>query len=236
MKLTTILFDLDGTLLPMDQEEFIKYYFSLLAKKLSPYGYDPKSLFTNIWEGTAAMVKNNGPCSNEDVFWNQFTQAYGENVRKDEPIFRDFYENEFSGAKAACGFNPKAAETIRQLKEEGYRIVLATNPIFPAVATENRIRWAGLNADDFELVTTYENSCHCKPNPDYYQDILSQIGADSAECLMVGNDALEDMAAAKLGIKVFLLSDCLINKYDADLSGLPQGSFDQLLAYIHSLT
>lgn len=30
---TTILFDLDGTLLPMDMEAFTKAYFGLLAKK-----------------------------------------------------------------------------------------------------------------------------------------------------------------------------------------------------------
>ena len=234
MKLTTILFDLDGTLLPMDQEEFIKYYFGLLAKKLAPHGYDPKALFTNIWAGTTAMVKNDGSRSNEDTFWNQFAQAYGADVRKDEPIFRDFYEKEFNGAKAACGFNPQAAATIQALKNAGYRLVLATNPIFPAIATANRIRWAGLNTEDFELITTYENSCHCKPNPAYYQDVLAAIGADPAECLMVGNDAVEDTAARKLGMEVFLLTDCLINKENADLSAYPQGSFDALLEYIRN--
>ena len=232
MKLTTILFDLDGTLLPMDQEAFIKCYFGLLAKKLAPHGYDPKALFTNIWNGTTAMVKNDGSRSNETVFWDHFAEVYGGDVRKDEPIFRDFYENEFSGAKAVCGFNPKAAEAIRALKDAGYRLVLATNPLFPAIATAQRIRWAGLNGEDFELVTTYENSCRCKPNPDYYRDVLAAVGADPAECLMVGNDAIEDTAAEKLGMKVFLLTDCLINKANADLSAYPQGSFDALLEYV----
>ena len=235
MKLTTVLFDLDGTLLPKDQDEFVKYYFGLLAKKLAPLGYDPKALPGNIFAGTAAMVKNDGSCTNEEAFWKKFTSFYSEDVRKDEPVFREFYENEFSGAKAACGFNPKAAETIHTLQNRGLRLILATNPLFPAVATENRIRWAGLTPGDFELYTTYENSCHCKPNPDYYRDILAQIGADPAECLMVGNDAIEDVAAEQLGMKVFLLTDCLINKDGKDLSAYPQGSFDELLTYIESL-
>lgn len=235
MKLTTILFDLDGTLLPMDQDEFVKYYFGLLARKLAPLGYDPKELPGNIWAGTAAMVKNDGSCTNEEAFWKKFSTFYTADVRRDEPVFREFYENEFSGAKASCGFNPKAAETIHFLKEKGYRLILATNPIFPAVATENRIRWAGLEPSDFELYTTYENSCHCKPNPDYYRDILNTIGVDGSECLMVGNDAVEDLAAQQLGMKVFLLTDCLINKHDADLSAYPQGSFDELVAYINTL-
>ena len=51
-----ILFDLDGTLLPMDQDEFTKGYFKLLAAKLAPYGYEPKTLIDTVWAGTAAMV------------------------------------------------------------------------------------------------------------------------------------------------------------------------------------
>ena len=49
MYLTTVLFDLDGTLLPMDQEAFTTGYFKLLAKKLAPHGYEPKSLVDAIW-------------------------------------------------------------------------------------------------------------------------------------------------------------------------------------------
>ena len=235
MKLTTVLFDLDGTLLPMDQDEFVKYYFGLLAKKIAPLGYDPKTLAGNIWAGTAAMVKNDGSCTNEEAFWKKFSSIYGEDVRKDEPVFREFYENEFSGARASCGFNPKAAETIHTLKKQGFRVVLATNPIFPAVATENRIRWACLEPSDFEVYTTYENSCHCKPNPDYYRDILAQIGADPAECLMVGNDAVEDVAVEQLGMKVFLLMDCLINKQNADISQYPNGGFPELADFLNTL-
>lgn len=233
--ITTVLFDLDGTLLPMDQDEFVKYYFGLLAKKLAPHGYDPQKLIKAIWAGTGAMVGNDGSCSNEDAFWNCFASLMGADSRKDEPLFQEFYENEFSGAKAACGFDPKAAEAITAIKAKGLRTVLATNPIFPAIATENRIRWAGLAPENFELYTTYENSCHCKPNPAYYQDILDKLGLKAEECLMVGNDATEDTAAEALGIKVFLLPRCLINKENRDISSYPQGNFDDLLAYIDTL-
>ena len=68
MKLTTILLDLDGTLLPMDNDAFTKGYFKLLAAKLSPHGYEPKQLVDAIWTGTAAMVKNDGARSNEETF------------------------------------------------------------------------------------------------------------------------------------------------------------------------
>ena len=232
MKLRCILFDLDGTLLPMDQDEFTKAYFQLLAKKMGPRGYESKALVDAIWAGTAAMVKNDGQCSNEDAFWSRFTQIYGPQVLEEKPVFEAFYANEFQQARAVCGFTPKAAETVAQLKAMGYTVALATNPIFPAVATESRIRWAGLEPSDFVLSTTDENIGHCKPNPAYYTDIAQRLGVMPESCLMVGNDAKEDTAAALVGMKVFLLTDCLINKEGKDISGYPQGSFGELLAYL----
>ena len=69
MIIKAVLFDLDGTLLPMDQEEFIKAYFGLLAKRLAPLGYEADKLYQVLWYGVAAMVKNDGSCVNEDAFW-----------------------------------------------------------------------------------------------------------------------------------------------------------------------
>lgn len=234
MSIKTILFDLDGTLLPMDQDEFVGTYFKLMAIKLAGHGYDGKKLVGSIMEGLNAMVANDGSCSNEQAFWNCFTKIYGEKSRQDEPVFREYYQNEFQKAKSACGFNPKADETVKALKAMGYRLVLATNPVFPSVATESRIRWAGLDAADFQLYTTYENSRYCKPNPDYYRDIMEKLSLKAEDCLMVGNDVGEDMVAQSVGMQVFLLTDCLINKDAVDISRYPSGSFDELLAFVRS--
>lgn len=232
MSVRTILFDLDGTLLPMDQDEFTGAYFRLLAAKLAPKGYDPEQLINGIWAGTAAMVKNDGSCTNEEAFWKTFASLLGERVLEDRPLFEEFYQMEFQGARRCCGFAPEAAKLIGDLKTAGCRILLATNPIFPAVATESRIRWAGLEPEDFVMYTTYENSRRCKPNPDYYRDILTQIGEEPSQCLMVGNDVTEDMAAESLGMKVFLLTDCLINKEQRELSRWPHGGFEELRAFL----
>jgi len=236
MSLTTILFDLDGTLLPMDQDIFIQSYFGRLAARLAPLGYEAKPLFACIWAGTAAMIRNDGSCPNEEAFWKVFTETYGQEALKDQPVFDEFYRNEFQNVQKDCGYTPKAAQLIRDLKSMGLNIALATNPIFPAVATESRMRWAGLEKEDFELYTTYENSRFCKPNPDYYLEILEKLDCKPEECLMVGNDVGDDMVAPqKLGMKVFLLTDCLINRDDADISMYPQGSFDELMDYIKTL-
>lgn len=114
-------------------------------------------------------------------------------------------------------------------------MILATNPIFPAIATESRIRWAGLAPENFELYTTYENSRFCKPNPDYYRDILARCGLQPSECIMVGNDVGDDMVAKELGMQVFLLTDCLINPKNTDVSVYPHGSFQELKAFLLSL-
>lgn len=216
----------------MDQDEFVGSYFKLLAGKLAAHGYDPKQLIDAVWAGTAAMVKNTGGKNNEEAFWEKFSQIMGQKALEDKPLFEEFYRNEFQGVRDVCGYTPKSAETIRKVKQLGLRPVLATNPLFPAIATESRIRWAGLEAADFELYTTYENMRYCKPNPDYYREILERLDLTAKECLMVGNDVEEDMIAETLGMKVFLLTDCMINKEEKDISVYPHGSFEQLWEYL----
>ena len=231
-KITTVLFDLDGTLLPMDQDIFIKAYFGGICKRLAPIGYDPQRLVEGIWAGTAAMVKNDGGCLNEAAFWSRFTKMFGEKALDDIPMFDDYYREDFDKVSASCGYTPAAKETVDLLKSRGIRVALATNPIFPAIATEKRMRWAGLSPTDFELYTTYENSRYCKPNLHYYEDILQQMKLSPEQCLMVGNDVGEDMVAEALGMKVFLLTDCMINKKNVDISRYPHGDFADLMAYV----
>lgn len=69
MHATTVLFDLDGTLLPMDQERFVRAYFGLLARTMAPLGYAPDRLLGVITDGIQAMVQNDGAATDEDVFW-----------------------------------------------------------------------------------------------------------------------------------------------------------------------
>ena len=233
--LRAILFDLDGTLLPMDQDLFVKSYLKGMAVRMAGFGYAPSTLVDGSWAGTSAMVSNDGMRINEDVFWKTFSSYMGKDARQDEKLFEDFYRNEFQSVRQVCGFAPEAAALISDIKKIGLRVGLATNPLFPAIATHSRIRWAGLVPEDFEIVTTYENSRFCKPNPDYYREILDMMELAPEDCLMVGNDAVEDLAAQVLGIKVFLLTDCLINTKNIDISRCPQGGFEQLRDYIWEL-
>ncbi len=231
-KIKAVLFDLDGTLLPMDQDTFIAAYFGELVKKFAPMGYDPKEFVAGIWQGTKAMVTNNGDKLNEERFWDDFSAVVGDSIREKAEDFDEFYENRFCRVQVSCGHEPKAVSVIEKVKEKGLRAILATNPIFPAAATYQRCAWAGLSPDMFELVTTYENSHFCKPNLKYYEEILEKCGLSPDECVMVGNDVGEDMITEALGMRVFLLTDCIINKDGVDISKYPHGSFDELIDFI----
>lgn len=232
MSIKAVLFDLDGTLLPMDNDEFTKEYFRLLAAKTALYGYEPKGLVKAVWAGTEDMIRNDGRETNETVFRRRFASIYGEEKLSDFTIFDEFYRLEFSGTRRACGYDPLAAETVRGLRERGLTVALATNPIFPREAIETRVRWAGLEPSDFAYITTYENSRFCKPNPDYFRAVAEEIGIHPSDCLMVGNDVSDDGAAKKAGMTVFFLTGCLINRENRPISDEPHGGFPELSEYI----
>mgnify|MGYP001021763918 CR=1 FL=1 len=128
-----------------------------------------------------------------------------------------------------------ALDLMKKAKEKGIHTYLATNPVFPRIATMNRTRWAGLDAADFELITTYEDNCYCKPNIDYYRTILEKFDLTPETCLMVGNDVEEDLAIRELGVKTFLLTDTMENKKDLPIESDYQGTMEELLCFIERL-
>ncbi|MBO5983324.1 MAG: HAD family hydrolase, partial [Clostridia bacterium] len=196
---------------------------------------DPSLLAKSIMEGTYVMVKNDGSKSNEDAFWLYMQTIFGDKIIADKHIFDEYYATDFQKVQVSCGYSPEADEVVKLAKKMGYRVVLATNPLFPKVATESRIRWAGLDKNDFDEITTFEDYTHCKPNLDYYRDIIAKFNLDPEECLMVGNDVDEDMITTRLGMRVFLLTDDIINKSGTDINQFPHGGFDELKQFIENL-
>lgn len=226
-----ILFDLDNTLLPMDEEKFARLYFTALTEKAVQRGYDASLMQNAMLSGIMAMYKNNGEEANYTVFWKTFEEVYGSKVWDDIPYFNEFYKNEFNRAKDGCGLNPDSPLLLAELKPN-YRLILATNPMFPAIATETRLSWGNLSKDDFELITSYENCHYSKPNPLYFKEVLEKCALTPEECLMVGNDAEEDMAAQLLGLDVFLCTPGLINRKGKDISKYPKGDFNALREFL----
>jgi hypothetical protein len=122
------MFDLDGTLLPMNQNEFVKIYFEGLTNKFIPKGYEPKKLMESIWLGIKEMVKNDGSLLNEKVFWNKISSIYGNKIYDEKPSFEEYYLTDFIKAKEACNFTNKANEIIKLSKNLGYKVGLSVKP------------------------------------------------------------------------------------------------------------
>ncbi|MBR2861185.1 MAG: HAD family hydrolase [Clostridia bacterium] len=234
MAITTVMFDLDGTLLPMNQDYFIETYFETVVNFVSTERrYDKKELYFAMWAGIKEIMNNNfGARPNDQVFWEQMANRLGERILSDKDCFEKYYATKYQELQRICGFNQHASRTVKMVRQAGANCVLATNPFFPQTAIDARLSWAGVELDDFIHVTTYDKSSFCKPDPDYYREILSVIGAKPEECIMVGNDASDDLAAEQAGIKTFILTDCLINTGKVDLTCVPCGSFIQLQQFL----
>lgn len=234
-KVTTVLFDLDGTLIRMDQDEFIRLYFVSILDKLGRLGYDVKTVKAALEEAVVASLKNDGKITNEERFWQVFDSLSGkaDGVRAE---IESYYGSEFiSVIEATCSAYERVGEVLDRVKKKGLRPILATNPLFPMVATHARIRLGGMEPSDFDYITAYENSSYCKPNPLYFTELLGKLGVSPGECVMIGNDTRDDFSAHALGIPVFILTECLINTGGVDLSEYPHGGFDELLDFIDSL-
>ena len=233
--MNTILFDLDGTLLPISQKAFTDIYFGEIVKKVKPLGYEKDSFLGALWIGTKAMIKNDGQKTNHDLFWAEFISSMGPRAANLEDILDGFYANEFNNVKTAAGDSAWVAPLIKKLRAKGFDLVLATNPIFPAVAVKSRLDWLEITPDDFIYITTYENSSYCKPNPKYFQEILGKIGRNPDDCLMIGNSASEDMAALNAGIPVFLTTEYLENEPGIDISSFRRGNYKEMCEFLINL-
>ena len=234
MRIKVVLFDLDGTLLPMNQDKFIEKYFINLTEYMCKNGeHEPSSYTKAIWSGVKAMLLNDNSITNEEAYFETLGKIYGEECVKSEyPKYEKFYLTKYLEGKSESWYTPNSKKLVDSLKKKGIRVALATNPVFPSSATNARMGWVDLHPEDFELVTTCDNTGYSKPNPKYYLEIAEKLKVDPRECLMVGNDVDDDMPARQTGMEVFLLTDCLINKNGRDVSEFPSGGFDELVAYI----
>ncbi|WP_320122574.1 HAD family hydrolase [uncultured Sphaerochaeta sp.] len=233
--INTILFDLDGTLLPLDQDQFIQDYFSRFVIKGQELGYSPELLLAALQRGITAMVLNDGSLTNKERFDRVFEEASGIAAAEFNERFAPFYEHEFGLLRRHASPSLLAREIVQEVKRKGYTVVLATNPLFPWQGTEARLGWAYLASSQFSLVTTYEDFHYAKPNLGYYRQILQTLGKEASSCLMVGNDVEEDMVARELGMEVYLVTDYLINKSNRSIQGYRNSSFEQLYCFCKNL-
>jgi FMN phosphatase YigB (HAD superfamily) len=204
----TLLLDLDDTLLKSNIEAFIPAYFQALAKELTPH-VAPEVMSRALMAGTRQMMKNDDFSRTlEDVFAAEFYPQLGVSKKELEPVIDRFYDNIFPTLSGLTTTNPQARPFIEWAFSQGHRVVIATDPLFPRKATYHRIRWAGFDPEQFELVSTFEHFHFTKTHPAYYAEMLGRLGWPDAPVIMVGNDMVRDIVPAKmLGLATWHIVD-----------------------------
>jgi len=208
--LKAILFDLDDTLLGNPMETFVVAYFQALTRHVA-HLIPPERLISELMRATQAMEINdgNGP-TNEETFAAVFYPALGHERAALEPLFERFYAEEFPKLRTLTQPRAEARLLVEWAFEHGLQVIIATNPLFPRTAIEQRLEWAGVPVTEFDyaLVTTYEDMHATKAHPAYYREIVTRLGRQPGECLMVGDDWGRDIApAASVGIPVYWIAE-----------------------------
>ena len=224
-----IFFDLDGTLLPLDEKLFVDIYFTELSKVFSEYNIESNKLVEAIWTATHEIIKNDGKRTNEEAFWEKFKSIINIDLSNVKEVLEKFYANEFFTKLKKCSTeNNLAKVAVNLAKKNGRKVVLATNPVFPIDALV-RLKWTGLDIDDFDYVTHYSNSSFSKPNPKYYLDLCKKLNVEPKDCLMIGNDERQDIfAASSVGMNCYLVTDYLY-AYPECKVNCEKGSFKDLI-------
>lgn len=227
---TTVLFDLDGTLVNLDIEFFLRRYVQAVTPRFA--GLVPPERFAReLLRWSYAMVENVDPAlANLEVFWRGFPAAVGVERAMLEPVFLDFYTRDFPGLKPDGAANPAARRLLTTLVRKGYTPVIATNPLFPKAAILERLGWADCADFPYAYVTCGEEMHFCKPNLGFFTEVLARIERTPGECLMVGNDMEEDMVAQKLGLTTALVTDFLIDRGQAGFAPDWRGTLAELAA------
>lgn len=204
---TTLLFDLDDTLLGNDMETFVPAYFEQLTQSFPPE-VNARRLITEIINGTRAVTANRNPSRNlYQVFNDYFFAAMHWQEAEWSAHFDTFYHTRYKHLRELVQPNPHARAIVQWALEAGYEVVIATAPLFPLIAVEERLRWANLDGLPFKHITHLGNSHFAKPLPEYYAEIIAHLGRRPEDVLMVGNDWERDIApSAALGIASFWIA------------------------------
>jgi len=211
-------------------------YFKAIALAASPV-VEPRRFLKALMECAKAMSLNRSTgLTNSQVFWQRFRALLPEDHQALVPLLDSFYANEYKELASLATYSSLGKEIVQAALDRGMRLVLATNPFFPRVAIEERMAWAKVANFPWELITDYEEMHSCKPYPEYYLEIAQRLGLSSKDCLMVGNDVPNDLAATKTGMRVCLVTDFLINPKRVDYEELAywHGTLEELLSWFRN--
>ena len=228
-----LLLDLDDTLLHNSMDDFLPRYFQSLTAAMADV-LEPEPFLRALHIATQAMMQSTDESqSNEQLFWSVFEPQLAPHTRATlEPQLRRFYEEEFPRLAGVTAPVVGGMDLVRAAHRAGWRVAIATNPVFPLIAIEHRIEWAGLDPAAFDFITSYENMHSTKPHASYFAQIAAALGVEPAHCVMAGNQLANDLVGARaVGMRTYW-----VNRYPvADAEGfIPDGagSLDDLRQWL----
>lgn len=230
----TFLFDLDGTLLPMDFDKFMELYFYNLGKFFHGK-IDPKKLAESVMKATGYMIMTKNNQTNEEKFMEFFGSLIEGDLEEYKEGFRLFYDSLFEDVRPSTYQSEYMIKSVQLLKDKGYEVVVATNPLFPIQANYHRIRWAGFDKSDFSYISSFEENKFCKPHIEYYQEVLNAINKTPENCYMVGNDIHDDLPAQMLGIPTYIIKDCMLNQRKLENTADYNGTYQEFYEFVKKL-
>lgn len=236
-KYKLIMSDLDNTLLPIyTQDEFVQIWFRDISKVFRAYGLDPVKAASGVNQGIRAMLYNDGSRKNIEVFYDEVEKICGYTREQIEPPTLEYYTTTFENVYDITLPNPFAVRIAELMREKAKYAVIATMPVFTIEAVAMRMGWVGLKPEMFDHITTAHTSSYCKPNPQYFQEILDRFGTKPEEALMIGNDVREDMYPCKeLGVDTFLVTNHIIT-HGLPFDDFRQGRYEDLVAFLKQLS
>ena len=204
----TLLFDLDGTLIENSMDTFLPPYFSALTQKVGNL-VPPEKLIEQLRSSTRLMAANNDPTrTNAEIFAQDFFPKIGVPRETLMPLFDEFYAREYCDLQVFTKPVEAAHSVLTRAFERHHPVVIATAPLFPIGALQQRLKWGDLANFPFALITDYETMHACKPNPAYYREIAARVQAEPGTCVMIGNDVQMDiLPARRAGMKTFWITD-----------------------------
>jgi len=222
-KYSAILFDLDGTLLDVDMRRYIPAYVQGLADCVAdivPHETASRTLLELVHQ---LIRRDDGDESNNRWYLVHAAASFGIDPDELQRRFSPWFAEGLTGLDPLMAPAPLARSIVEGCLRRGQKVAVATNPVFPQTVIASRLRCAGLADLELSLVTNSDNSRRCKPNPQYFHDVLDTLGVQAADCLMVGNDTGHDLAARYAGIATFLVDTWLIDRarggYVSDFCG-----------------
>lgn len=229
-----IFFDLDGTLVDVDMQLFVAGYLRRLTEQMSAQ-FDPARAARVLHQAVAAMFANtDAEKTLEDILYEVLYVELAMSAQEYRQSLERFCREGLDSLSPLVKGHPLSSQLIDLSLMRGWKVVLATNPIFPRVVVDARLKWGNLDRDAFHHVTSYETAHFCKPSPAFFEELLESMEVPAEACLMVGNDVLHDLSASQVGIRTCLLTPWCIKRPGVSFQADWQGSHEELLALLDS--